>query len=135
MFSSDDLYTALNDSTITDLLDVYKTSKTSSTYSALFDEMIVPREVIWSTGDGTETINFYMSAPLTASDVEEYRYSINCRSAKYEDSRTMAGAVRDTINRVSYSDYYIVCEVLATIPPADATDVYNTPIEAIIKKR
>lgn len=130
MFGSDDLYTALNQTAITDLLDDYEVSSTS-TMSALFDGMILPQDFT-----GTESINYYMTTPFNAAaDNEIYKYSINCRSADYHSSLTMAYTVKETINRSFGDDYYIICIVLAPIPPADNTDVYNTPIEATILKK
>jgi hypothetical protein len=128
MFSSEDVYMALNVASITALLDDYEAS---TTVNALFDGHIIPQDFT-----GTESINFYMSGVfLGGIEWEEYRYSINCRSATDMGSRTMAKAVIDGINRVHYDDYFIVCSVLQTIPPMDKTDVYNTPVEATIKKR
>lgn len=128
MFNSEDIYTALNVAGITALLDDYEAS---TTVKALFDGIIIPQDFT-----GTESINFYMSGTFLAGmEYGNYRYSINCRSADYEDSRIMADMVIDSINRVSYPDHYIVCSVLQTIPPQDDTDVFNTPVEAILKKR
>lgn len=124
MLGSDDLYDALNVSDITDLLGTYKTGK------ALFSDNRIPANC-----DVDATINFYMDAPWRDTEYQEYRYTINCREKTYQKSRSIMDAVITEINRKAYSDYYIFCSVLATIPPADDRDNYNTPIQAIIKKR
>lgn len=124
MFGADTLYTALNVSAITTLLDAY-----SSGY-ALFSG-IIPGDFA-----GNESINYYMSSPLNGGlEYELYRYTINCRSELHYTSRVMAKAVYDTLNRVSDSTFNFVCQVLQTIPPVDETDNFNTPVEITIKKR
>ena len=129
MFSSDDLYSALNVSAITNLLDTYEYGEDS--YPGLFDNMVIP-----SFFTGTKVINFYMSGVYDARlDYDSFRYTINCRSQSYSDSRTIANTVLGVINRTIYDDYFIVCEMLPTISPQDTTDVYNTPIEAVILKK
>ena len=125
MFGSDELYEALNVTSITDLLEDFLTGK------SLFVGSLVPQAF---TGDAS--INFYMINPRNFGDsFEEYVYSVNCRDSSYTLSRTLAQAAIAAINRLNSSNYYIVCNLLATIPPADDTDNYNTPIEATIKLR
>ena len=125
MFGSNELYNALNDSAITDLLDAFSLSP------ALFSDSLIPQAF---TGDAS--INFYMSGSYDATlSYDDYTYTVNCRDKSYSGSRTIAYAVISTINRVNYSDYYIVCKLMGTIPPMDDTDNYNSPVEVKIKKR
>ena len=125
MYGSEEIYQALNISDITTGLDVYKTGK------ALFIANVLPADFT-----GFKSINFYMSTPFNGADsVKAYNYSINCRAKTYNESLTIAKSVVDNINRSSYSDFYITCSVVPTIPPADDSDVYNTPVEAILKTR
>lgn len=124
MFGSSELCAAVNVSAITGLLDSYGTGK------ALFNDNLIPEDFT-----GNKSINFYMAGPLLNREYEEYRYTLHCRAKTYKESIAIAYAVQTAINRVNYSDYYILCGALATIPPADSTDNYNTPVEALIKKR
>lgn len=125
MFGLDEVYTALNVSNITTLLDSYGSGK------ALFAMPLMPESFT-----GKKSINFYMIAPYSGADaISTYEFSINCRGSNFNDSITIAREVFNTINRKSYTDYFITCSLLQTIPPADSTDVYNTPVRIILKKR
>lgn len=125
MFGTTEIYTALNVSAITNLLDTYKTGK------ALFSDLIAPSDF---TGD--DYINFYMVSPFNgAREVKEYTYSVNCRSNTYKKSLTMAYTVLNELNRAYGSDSYMTVTVLQTLPPADETDVYNTPVNIKLKTR
>ena len=125
MFGKDEIYTALNVTAITNLLDAYGSGK------ALFNEMIMP-----SAYTGKKSINFYLIAPIIgASEVEEYEYSINCRAATMNASLSMAYTVHTALNRVHGVDSFKISSVLATIPPADQTDSFNTPVTIKLKLR
>lgn len=125
MLGIGELYTALNVTAITNLLDTYSTGK------ALFIEPVIPEKFT-----GSKSINAYMTSPANgALEYELYNYSASCRAKTAGESRTIAQAVHDAINRVNYTDYYIVSSIGVTIPPQDDTDNFNTPVEIIIKKR
>ena len=125
MFGADKIYTALNVTGITTLLDSFGTGK------ALFNEMIMPESF---TSD--KSINFYLIAPIIgASELEEYEYSVNCRAATMNESLTMAYTVHTALNRVHGVDSFKLSSVLRTIPPIDPDDVYNTPITIKLKMR
>lgn len=119
-----DLYTAINTSSVTSLLDTYLTAP------AIFvDAYMAPQGF---TGD--EFINFYLSEPLNFNHgFMEITRTAACHSRTAIGSMTMALAVKDAVNRVAIDDGHMYCEVLATIPPADDTDVYNTPVVIRIK--
>lgn len=121
MFGSDLLYSALNVSSITSLLDT----------NGLFDGLLIPE---WF--DGFKTINFYLSGTASgAVEFGDYRYSVNCRAKTDGESRAIAQAVFNQLNRADFSGYHTNCSVLGTLPPQDDTDVFNTPIEVILKTR
>lgn len=124
MFGAGELLTAVNVSAITNLLDAYGTGK------ALFSDSLIPSDFT-----GNKSINFYMAVPFTNREYKEYRYTIHCRAKTYNESIAIAYAVYTAINRVHYTDYFILCDVLSTIPPQDVNDNYNTPVEALIKQR
>lgn len=125
MFGQDKIYTALNVSSITGLLDDYRTGK------ALFSESVMPEDFT-----GQKSVNYYMVSSFNGGlEYSEYRYSISCRAATQGEASTIASAVFDALNRSSYGDYYIVCSVNPVIPPADDTDNFNVPVEIILKTR
>jgi len=126
MFGSDLLKTALSVTAVTDLLD------SVSGVKALIDGRFLPSA--FTTVDAT--INFYLIGQFNASlEWDEYTYSIACRDKTDYESRTIAQAVLDTLNRADGTDCHFNCTVLGTIPPVDDTDNYNTPVEVIIKVR
>lgn len=125
MFGATEIYTALNVSSITNLLDAYSTGK------ALFNDSLIPADC---TAD--KSINFYLISPIVgASNTEEYEYSINCRAATFNASLTMAYTVHTALNRIHGVDSFKISSVLQTIPPQDSTDVYNTPLTIRLKMR
>lgn len=124
-FNSLKMYNALNQASITDLLD------TVSTVKGLFDGRVIP-EFFTSY----KTINFYLTSPYSGSlEWEQYIYSVNCRAETDGESREIAEAVFNALNRADFSDYHTNCEVLPTLPPQDDTDVFNTPVEVLLKTR
>jgi hypothetical protein len=127
LFGSDELYSAVNVSAVTTLLDA---DTTTSSGKALYADSRIPQSFT-----GNKSINFYMAYTYNPKEYEEYRYTIHCRAKTYLESIAIAYAVLNEIHRVNYTGYYIYCSVLATISPADDTDNYNTPVEALIKKR
>lgn len=123
MLGDNILYTALNVTDITDLLDSFGSGK------ALFSAKLLP-----TSFTGNKSINYYMSGVFNgALEYGRYLYSINCRSNDFHESKEIAVAVKDEINRNNYTNSFITVSILETIPPMDDTDVYNTPVEAIIK--
>ena len=119
------IYTALNKTSITNLLDSYLTGK------ALFAEALMPEAFT-----GSKSINFYMIASFNGGlEYKEYTYSISCRAATQGEAQTIAEAVFDEINRTSFGDHYMVCRVNPVIPPRDERDNYNVPVEVTLKTR
>ena len=119
------IYTALNKTSITNLLDSYLSGK------ALFAEALMPESFT-----GNKSINFYMATSFNGGlEYREYTYSVSCRAQTQGEAQTIAEAVFDEINRTSYGDYYIVCRVNPVIPPRDERDNYNVPVEITLKTR
>lgn len=119
------IYTALNVSSITDLLDDYGSAK------ALFHGQVLPEEYT-----GFESINFYRVDPI--NNLLPYGlgvYTASCRSKTEQGSIDIASAVVNTINRVQTSGHMFKTQIQQTIPPADSTDNYNTPVTITIIKR
>lgn len=124
MFSSE-LYTALNTTNITTLLDAYGTGK------ALFDCTLIPTDCA-----AVKAINYYqLGFSDVRNDYDMSVYTINCRAATQGEAVTIAKAVINEVNRKSYSNYFITCQLGQVLPPADDTDIFNAPIELTIKKR
>ncbi len=119
-----ELFTAINISSIQAVVDDYGTGH------AIFIDELVPSDFT-----GKKSVNCYLTANYDPSlEIDYYKYSASCRAETGNESRIIAQAVIDGINRVSYSDYYISCKLLPVIRPQDDTDTYNSPVEIIIKK-
>lgn len=129
MFGTEEVYTALNVSGVTDLLSAYSFSDGSK--PSLHSNRKLPDDVLKTD----KSILFYMSDPYNALlDVDQYTFTIACRAPSYTESREIASAVLDNINRVSYTNCYISCQLLPTIPPANEKDNFNTVVEAKVFK-
>lgn len=121
-----DLYDALNVTAITDLIGTYESTP------AIFSDSRVPAD--YTSVDAT--INYYLATPFDArTDWQIDTWTVNCRAQTSRLSRDLANAVLDEINRNNYSDYFINCQLLPEIGPADETDNYNNIVEATVKKR
>lgn len=86
------------------------------------------------------TINFYMISAFNGRlEHFERTWSIDCRAENEVTSQAIATAVIDAFNRYSSSvggfKYFGVCSMTRTIPPIDAGDVYNTPVELYIRRQ
>lgn len=120
-FNSTLMYNALNVLSITTLLDT----------DGIFDGRAIPEDFT-----GFKTINFYLSGPYNGSvEWSEYPYSVNCRASTDGESRAIAEAVFNQLNRADFTGYHTNCSVLGTLPPIDSTDVFNTLVEVILKSR
>lgn len=129
MFGADLIYTALNVTAITDLLDSYVMNSVS--YKALFHDSIIPSYLTVKN-----SINYYLISPIIGgTEIEQYEYSINCRAETFNASLTMAYIVHTALNRIHGVNSFKISSVLKTIPPVDETDVYNTPLTINLKKR
>lgn len=121
----DSIYDALNVSGVTSLLGTY-----NSDY-ALWADSRIPADYT----SVSPSVNFYLSGEF--DDREGYsvaEFTINCRAQTSYLSRYVAGAVSRAINRVNFSGYYITCNTMGEIGPADETDNYNTVVIATINK-
>lgn len=106
----------------------------------IYNTRIVP-EVRPTTGAavGLETINFYLVIPpVGAVEIPNITWSIDCRSASEITSIQLANLVFLRLNRVSAMydgvNYYGIVDVGATLPPADSSDVYNTPVSFTMRR-
>jgi len=112
-----------------------------ATVLALVPAVDISENVLVSQSNRTqETINYYRPGTFSGGvSWFEVRWSINCRSQTYTGSRDIATAASDALNRVNSTVngkyYHAVCDILPTLPPVDKADVYNTPVEVLIRRR
>lgn len=124
-YGGDYIYTALSASSA--LLAYIGTS--------LYNGTMVPQ-----TDKTLKTINFYRIGNLEGG-LEYFRqdWSIDCRAKTEKTSREIASVVYDVLNRHSGTvggfDYFGVASVGQTIPPIDTEDVYNTPVNLLLRRR
>ena len=125
MNGQSEIYAALNVSAITSLLDKRTSTDTNP---ALIGDLVVP-----SAWTAKRTINFYLTSPVVYSDeLPSYVYTVNCRAATQYQSQNIAATVASTLSRRTLGNGYIKSKQLRTIPPADSTDTYNTPVEVTV---
>ena len=122
--NSTDIYNALNVSDITDLIDSF------GDHPAIFSAAIVPQEF------SGNHINYYTAEPISGGlEYTREVWTINCRADTQHEALSIAASVFLEINRKSYSNYFLVCDVYPVIPPQDTTDQFNCVVEATLKKR
>jgi len=124
MFGASELYTALNVAAIQAKVDRYGTGY------AIFSDHLIPSDC-----EAVKTVNFYMVSRLPESEVDMYSYLINCRALTMGEALDISKTIIDAVSRKTYDDCFIYMVPSRVIPPMDATDNYNAPIEAIIKLR
>lgn len=119
------IYTALNVTAVTNLLDTYGTGK------ALFADSLIPADCgVW------KTINFYQSGSEDYGlDYGQVNFSVNCRAQTRAEASAIAEAVLTRLNRTNFGNFYIVGAKLPILNPADETDSYNQPVEITLKAR
>ena len=103
--------------------------------SAIYNARMVPE-----TEESQITINFYPAGTYDARlEYFSVPWSIDCRAVTDGDSRDLAVAVRDAINRVKSVvggfTYFGTVQLGGTIPPADQSDVYNTPVTLLVRRK
>jgi len=124
MFGNNRMYTALNISPITSLLNTFNGN------AAIFGGTQIPESF-----NGTEVINYYGGVYNATLAYNEYTFTVNCRSNLEYNSLLIAKAVIDNLNETAVENGRLYCSLLATIPPFDETDLYNTPVTVIMKSK
>lgn len=103
--------------------------------SAIYNARMVPE-----TEDSLTTINFYMIGQHDARlEYFTAEWSVDCRAKEQSTSIALALAVRDAINRetaaVGGYVYHGALQIGGTVPPQNATDVYNTPVALTVRRK
>jgi hypothetical protein len=124
MFGAEQIFAILNVAAIQAKVDAY-----GSAY-AIWNDVLIPQDFT-----GTKSINFYMQATPTETEVDIYSYSINCRAQTMNEAQDIANTIINTINRKSNSDCFVYLQPLMVIPPMDDTDNYNAALDVVLKKR
>ena len=106
----------------------------TSSNHPVFNARMVP-------SDRTErkTINFYRLDPFDATlEYFTSKWSIDCRADSEYDSQAIASAVTFALNRVHIlvdgKTYFGTISILATIPPLNDADQYNTSVQIQIRR-
>ena len=124
-FGSDFIYGELTgNSEITDIVG-----------TAIYSARLIPE-----SENSLKTINFYTIGNFDgALEYFEREWSIDCRSNNEQESKNIAFLVYENLNRyhatVSGKAYFSVCSILSTIEPLNDSDVYNTPVSMLLKRR
>ena len=115
-------------SAITSLIDTF--SDSVATYPAIFNANVLP-----SYFKGAKSINFYVASPISGGlEYANILFTVNCRANSYPESRAIQDMVFNTINREKSSlGGFFKCDILATIPPQDETDNFNSIVEILLR--
>jgi hypothetical protein len=126
--------TLVNDAPLVALLGTW-TDSSSVSHPSVHNGRMVPE-----IDASTETVNFYRTGSFVGgNEYFQVDYSLDCRAKSEYNSLAIALTAVVALNRVYGSfgsmDYFGVCDILPTIPPADDADVYNTPVTFRLKRR
>ena len=125
MFGRNRMYEALNIAPITSLLSTYGGE------AAIFGGTRIPESF-----KDDYVINYYNAGGYNAAAAyNEYTFTVNCRAPTDYESVEIAYAVINNLNETAVTDGRLYCSLLATIPPFDKTDLYNTPVTVIMKSK
>ena len=81
------------------------------------------------------SITVYQSGVDLIGEYYDVAHTVNCRAPIESSSKALARAVISVLHRVRRTDSMLYCELLQTIPPADNTDSFNTPVTVRVKGR
>ena len=97
---------------------------------AIISGIVLPSE--WDIQ--TKSVNIYVVHESMQTPYYNIRLSASCRGTTYAESRDIAYALCNVLNRLYDTGLFIVTTVLQTIEPNDA-DVYNynTPVEILVR--
>ena len=102
--------------------------------TAIYKARLIPE-----TETSLDTINCYPTSVDGGVEYFQRVWSVDCRSDNEYTSQEIASRAFESLNRIQFSYsgkmYFTVCSILGTIPPLDKTDVYNTPITVIVRRR
>lgn len=118
-----------NDAEFVSKLSTYRASS-KSTIPMLIFAPILPSD--WKITD--KTCNIYTVSNASRLEYNRFRFRASCRSNTYSESRDMALALMDAVNRHCESGYFVTTTVLQTTNPSDAAvDNFNTPVEILVR--
>lgn len=123
------LFEALDQVALTDLLGEFADGP------ALFMERAVPAECA-----AVPAVNVYRTSPIDhGSEVDQVSYSVNCRADSEGVAISVALAAAALLKRTSAAVggyvYFFVPSLLPSLPPVDQTDLWNAPVEVVVKAR
>ncbi len=100
------------------------------TKKALSVCIVEPEE--WGINDTTASI--YNASGVDNSDYTlDTEITLNCRAPSEGESRTLASAGVDALNRTAVDGGRFYCTTLGVIPPIDKNDAYNVPVIVTVK--
>lgn len=99
-------------------------------FPMLVQGMVLPKG--WSVDSTSCMLYFlYNNAQLEYTRIH---LSASCRAPSYIESRELATALQDALNRRCMSGFFIVTDIAQTIPPDDGEmDNFNTPVEIFVR--
>lgn len=116
------------DTVFTTLLDSYTIE--SESYPMLLYAPILPQE--WPIT--SRTCNVYVVSATGQEAYDRLVLRASCRSNTYAQSRAIAFAMHNVLNRYYGENYFFETTVLPTVSPSDAeVDNYNTPVEILAR--
>lgn len=124
------LFEALDDPALTALL---------GTLSGGAPALVLARAVPAEEG-AIPVVNLYRTSPVDlGSDLDQTTYSVNCRDVDEAGAEAVAFQALTLLSRKSSAvggyEFFFIPSALPAVPPSDAQDLWNAPVEVIVKAR
>lgn len=76
----------------------------------------------------------YVSGETQQNEWERSEFTLACRAPSSVESRSLAWAARDALNRMTVNGAFVIVDIKPTIEPMDAEfDNYNTPVDIVVR--
>ena len=86
----------------------------------------------WSSK--AKTVNIYTVSSSGQLEYNRYVFRASCRGNTYAESRQIAQALHNVLNRVNTEGFSVVTTVQQTLQPVDAEmDNFNTPVTITVR--
>lgn len=102
--------------------------------TSIYNRTLVPKSDV-----SQKTINFYGGELSGGLEYYQRTATVNCRNNSEKELKTLVLAVSAVLNRelndYDGNRYFAIVDILPTIPPIDDADVYNKPLNILLRRR
>lgn len=103
--------------------------------TSIYDAPLIPTKVKLKTAINYYTVDTYS----LRTETFQRTWSVDCRAVLKNDSRDLAQTVAKALSRINAVQngftYFAVCDILNIINPVDSDDVYNSPVQVLLRRK